>query len=117
MFRVVSADLDDLKHEDHWATKLHPTICALNWLKVGYSHALDSTNEENVKLLDAMHEGVLILDKKNQSVLFCNQPVKKLISNFVGNTKEKVLEHKSFVPVQIANFDVSKKYKDLLDKT
>ena len=35
-------------------------------------NTLDSTNQENVKLLDAMHEGVLILNKNNKTVLFCN---------------------------------------------
>ena len=28
-------------------------------------NTLDSTNQENVKLLDAMHEGVLILNKND----------------------------------------------------
>ena len=31
-------------------------------------------NAENIKLLDGMHEGLLILSKSNKRVMFCNKP-------------------------------------------
>ena len=34
---------------------------------------------ENMKLLDGMHEGLLILSKAQQDVLFCNRPAQKLL--------------------------------------
>lgn len=41
------------------------------------------TNTENLKLLDGMHEGVLILSKSNNKVIFCNKPAQNLINKFV----------------------------------
>lgn len=50
---------------------------------------LNSKNEENVKLLDGMHEGLLILSKAQKRPLFCNSPIRKLINNFIGVSIEK----------------------------
>ena len=35
---------------------------------------LRDLNVENIKLLDGMHEGLLILSKSNKNVMFCNKP-------------------------------------------
>ena len=35
---------------------------------------LRDLNVENIKLLDGMHEGLLILSKSNKNVMFCNRP-------------------------------------------
>ena len=35
---------------------------------------LATTNVENVKLLDGMHEGLLILSKEGRKTMFCNRP-------------------------------------------
>ena len=35
---------------------------------------LVKTSTENIKVLDRMHEGVLIFSKETQSVIFCNEP-------------------------------------------
>ena len=35
---------------------------------------LKDLNGENIKLLDGMHEGLLILSKSNKNVMFCNKP-------------------------------------------
>ena len=35
---------------------------------------LRDLNVENIKLLDGMHEGLLILSKENKNVMFCNKP-------------------------------------------
>lgn len=54
---------------------------------------LHFTNQENVKLLNGMHEGLLILGSKSNeqedinSIMFCNRTAQKLISNFLGNLK------------------------------
>lgn len=32
------------------------------------------TNAENIRLLDGMHEGVLILSKRTNDIIFCNKP-------------------------------------------
>ena len=44
---------------------------------------LHTTNTENVKLLDGMHEGLVILSKTNHDVMFCNKPAKSLIKTFL----------------------------------
>ena len=56
---------------------------------------LNSTNKENMKLLNGMHEGVLILNagpgniehQSNNSVMFCNKPALKLVNTFLGKLK------------------------------
>ena len=40
----------------------------------------------NLKLLDGMHEGVLILSKANRSVLFCNKPSEKFLEAALAAT-------------------------------
>ena len=49
-------------------------------------NTLHSANEDNLRLLDGMHEGLLILNKseKNPSALFYNFAVKKIIDNFLA---------------------------------
>ena len=48
---------------------------------------LTSTNEDNIKLLNGMHEGLLILSKNEQSprVMFCNTPVKRIIDTYLAH--------------------------------
>ena len=49
-------------------------------------HKLLFANEENVKLLNGMHEGILIIENtedKASNVLFCNRPAQKLITTFL----------------------------------
>ena len=48
-----------------------------------YLH-LDASNTQNIKLLNGMHEGLLIIDKRGKSTMFCNRPAQKLISTFLG---------------------------------
>ena len=36
---------------------------------------MKTQNDENIKLLDGMHEGLLILSKKDEKrIIFCNKP-------------------------------------------
>ena len=60
---------------------------------------LTTTNKENEKLLDGMHEGVLILSKKERLTMFCNKPAQKLLSNFLDVTGTIVGERSLRQPV------------------
>ena len=44
---------------------------------------------ENIRLLNGMHEGLLILSKIDQSFLFVNRPVQKLLKNSFDFQSEK----------------------------
>ena len=79
--------------------------------------SLDSTNKENVKLLVAMHEGVLIIDQSTKQVLFCNLPAEKLLTQFIGADHHRVMHHAGFLPVKVQEKDLSQKYRDLVNKT
>ena len=62
--------------------------CALGTLLIYITELhtkLTTTNRENEKLLDGMHEGLLILSKKDRLTMFCNKPAQKLLSNFLGS--------------------------------
>ena len=45
------------------------------------------TNAENIRLLDGMHEGVLILHKHTKEIIFCNKPAQQLLSRFILQQK------------------------------
>ena len=54
------------------------------------------TNEENMKLLNGMHEGILILAKtleQPSTIMFCNRPAHKLIRTFLDQSKDKLSEN------------------------
>ena len=53
---------------------------------------LATTNIENEKLLDGMHEGLLILSKNDRKAMFCNKPAQKLIKAFLGTDGNLVEE-------------------------
>ena len=41
---------------------------------------IKTSNVENIKMLDAMHEGLLILSKSpDNRMMFCNKPAQKLL--------------------------------------
>ena len=40
---------------------------------------MNTANKENTKLLDGMHEGLLILTKTDNNCMFCNNPAQKLL--------------------------------------
>ena len=40
---------------------------------------MNSLNQSNMKLLDGMHEGLLIISRKNKEVMFCNKPSQKFL--------------------------------------
>lgn len=48
---------------------------------------ISSTNSENCKLLDGMHEGVLIISQTTQKIIFCNKPAQQLLYSLNGEKK------------------------------
>ena len=40
--------------------------------------------DQNVKLLDGMHEGLLVVSKKDKDLLFCNKPAQKLLTGAIN---------------------------------
>ena len=82
-----------------------------------YLH-LDASNTQNIKLLDGMHEGLLIIDKSEKSAIFCNRTAKKLISTFLGpltkDTSANFLKP-AFMPIKIASNKISNSKFDQYD--
>ena len=65
-------------------------------------------NEENIKLLDGMHEGLCILkktarfaDEEESQVLFCNRPARKLLFD-EKKMAEAAEENSVFTKMQFA---------------
>ena len=68
------------------------TIGGMVFVHISEIHEkLHFTNEENIKLLNGMHEGVLILERDpsvENDVMFCNLPALKLINKFLGKFRK-----------------------------
>ena len=69
------------------------TICmtlAIMLEYIGRLHArMNITNKENMRLLDGMHEGLLIVKKEEQKVImFCNRPAQKLFHGAISKIVE-----------------------------
>ena len=59
-------------------------ILSMMFLYISSLHSrMRSFNVENTKLLDAMHEGLLILSKADNESMFCNFPAQKLLNGAV----------------------------------
>ena len=64
---------------------------------------LEFSNKENVKLLNGMHEGLLILSEKKadagerevRSVMFSNRTIQKLFATYIGSLDEVVSDPSS----------------------
>ena len=77
---------------------------------------LKSYNVENIKLLDGMHEGLLILKKSNKGVMFSNKQSQKLLEGALSNLNQSeeptkinendveslLLEPSVFFPIRMA---------------
>ena len=64
---------------------LFVSACLLGMVVIYISqlHAkLEFTNQEHVKLLHGMHEGLLIFNRQQDSIMFSNKPAKKLFDIF-----------------------------------
>ena len=64
-------------------------------LYINYIHEkLDFANEEHIKLLNGMHEGVLIVNENQmkdngaQKMMFCNRTAGKLVKTYLGDQKD-----------------------------
>lgn len=64
---------------------------------------LHFTNQEHVKLLNGMHEGILILNKANNLIMLSNNPTKKLLNNFLSKAVlgMKYLQNPKFMKIQL----------------
>ena len=89
---------------------LATTLLGMIIIYISQLHAqLEFSNEENVKLLDGMHEGLLIFnreDDEKKQIMFCNSPARKLFQTFVGSVKAKeIFWSFSFTPVSLNMVD------------
>ena len=89
---------------------LATTLVAMVIIYISQLHAqLEFSNEENVKLLDGMHEGLLIFnreDDEKKQIMFCNSPARKLFQTFVGSVKASAIFWSfSFTPVSLDMVD------------
>ena len=50
----------------------------------GLHRRMKITNTENMRLLDGMHEGLLVVSKKDKDLLFCNKPAQKLLTGAIN---------------------------------
>ena len=90
---------------------------------------MKSSNVENTKLLDAMHEGLLILSKADNESMFCNFPAQKLLknafeyfekkqkseaNNFNETAKNRILKGKFFNAIEISIKGQSNKFRRML---
>ena len=50
-----------------------------------------STILQNAKLLNGMHEGLLILSKLDKSILFVNRPAQKLLKNIIDFSQKQTV--------------------------
>ena len=89
--RVISASTIVLSVAIVFGFLITQTICGMVIVHVSQVHEkLHYTNEENMKLLNGMHEGVLILKQapdEPMTAIFCNRPAQKLINTFLGGIK------------------------------
>ena len=46
---------------------------------------MESQHIENTKMLDGMHEGLLIISKMNNDLMFCNNSAQKLLGAAIEN--------------------------------
>ena len=74
------------------------TTFGMVFLHISDVHGLlQFSNEENIKLLNGMHEGILILNKSTEKrlgqVMFCNRPAQKLINTFLGSLVAPIVKN------------------------
>ena len=87
---------------------------------------MKASNSENIRLLDGMHEGLLILDKAKKGIMFFNRPAQKLFSGAISKLKTQytkdgqivnsLLDPKIFQPVKIGVKDELKKFQQMVNE-
>ena len=61
------------------------TILSMIFLYISQLHAnMKIVIDQNLKLLDGMHEGLLVVSKKDKDLLFCNKPAQKLLTGAIN---------------------------------
>ena len=46
---------------------------------------MQSSITQNIRLLDGMHEGLLIVSKAENAIMFCNKPAQKLFTGAISS--------------------------------
>ena len=60
------------------------TCLSILLLYISQMHSrMKSSNTENNKLLNGMHEGLLIVSKATNEAMFCNNPAQKLLKGAI----------------------------------
>ena len=86
--------------------------------------SLDFVNVEHIKLLNGMHEGLLILDdltkKENEEAafMFCNKNAKKLLNNYIAKVDDdskSALHEQGFLPVVLEGIKSSLSFSNRKD--
>ena len=90
----------------------------------GLHRRMKIKNTENVRLLDGMHEGLLILDdltkKENEEAafMFCNKNAKKLLNNYIAKVDDdskSALHEQGFLPVVLEGIKSSLSFSNRKD--
>ena len=103
------------------------TVLAMLFRYVTTLHKrIQAYNVENIKLLDGMHEGLLILSKQNHSVMFCNKPSQKFLKaalsavdinelqSVSSDEQTRLLKEKMFTPILVSVRNKDTKFKQTL---
>ena len=92
----------------------------------GLHRRMKIKNTENVRLLDGMHEGLLIVSKTQKDIMFCNKPAQKLFQGEINKIMQRfdsketsinpLIQPKIFQPVKIAVKDQVKKFLEMVNE-
>ena len=85
-------------------------ICTLFFWNMLFLHFIelnrhvDKVNSQNIKLLNGMHEGLLILGKPEEvgasrKIKLCNHPALKLVNTFIGSlsNQDELVKHSEVI--------------------
>lgn len=80
-----------------------------------------SANTENFKLLNSMHEGLILLSKEDGDIMVCNKQAQKLVNTFLGEISESqtnltLFSKACITPMQLQVKEPCKKFDALLER-
>ena len=89
------------------------TLCLWNMLFLNFielNRHIDEVNSQNIKLLNGIHEGLLILSKPQEvgalrKIKLCNYTALKLINNFIGSlsNQDELAKQTDFITKTISS--------------
>ena len=127
---VATINLSTVMLSLYWTISLTAinSILAMILIYISSLHLkMYTLNIENMKLLDGMHEGLLILSKQHQKqVMFCNKPSQKFLEKALQNTEtqstdeqeeDKILNPLIFKPIKVTSQNgLSQSFRHKLDR-